>query len=127
LVIDFLVNFSRPFIYTTALSALHVKELEEKVIYSDLSQRQLQLQENISYFRAQYKKTGLISTPTSPIQSLHIGDTHLAKLSEQECEKNGIHIKAILAPTVSKGTESLRISIHSFNTRKEIDQLIQLL
>lgn len=127
LVIDYLINFSRPFIYTTALSLNHVKELEEKVIHSDLSQRQQQLQENISYFRAQFKQNGMISAPTSPIQTLHIGDALAAKLSEQECEKNGIHIKAILAPTVPKGAESLRISIHSFNTRKEIDQLLQFL
>lgn len=127
LVIDYLINFSRPFIYTTALSARHIMELEEKVNHLDLSPQQLQLQENITYFRAQYKQTGLISDPTSPIQSLHIGDARMAKLREQECEKNGMLIKAILAPTVPKGTESLRISIHSFNTPKEIDQLIQLL
>ncbi len=127
LVIEYLINFSRPFIYTTALSVSHVKELEEKVIHSDLSQHQHQLQENISYFRAQCKQTGLISAPASPIQTLHIGDTHLAKLREQECEKNGIHIKAILAPTVPKGLESLRISIHSFNTLKEIDLLLEIL
>ena len=39
----------------------------------------------------------------------------------------GFDVKAILHPTVPKNEERLRFCIHSFNTEKEIDALLEQL
>ena len=61
----------------------------------------------------------------SPIQALIIGDNFKAKTIENQLLTQNLFVKAILSPTVPVGTERLRISIHSFNTKMEIDRLIQ--
>ena len=42
-------------------------------------------------------------------------------------QKYNFDIRAILSPTVPKGTERLRVILHSYNTSVEIDQLFELL
>jgi 8-amino-7-oxononanoate synthase len=46
---------------------------------------------------------------------------------EKKLQQDGIHVKAILSPTVAVGNECIRISLHSHNTIDEIDQLIKQL
>lgn len=127
LVIDYLINFSRPFIYTTALSHHQVFDIEKKVLHLELKIQQLKLQENIFYFREKTKHLNLQSQEHSPIQSVSIPTNEAARLMEKKLQKAGIHVKAILSPTVAVGNECIRISLHSHNTFDEIDQLIKLL
>jgi 8-amino-7-oxononanoate synthase len=42
-------------------------------------------------------------------------------------QATGLDIRPILYPTVPKGGERLRIVIHAFNSREEIDRLIAML
>lgn len=126
IVVDYLINFSRPFIYTTALSSSHVLDIEKKVLHLNLKDRQLKLQENISYFRACAKHLPILSENESPIQSILVPTNLAARIQEKKLQQAGINVKAILSPTVPEGRECIRISIHSFNTKSEIDQLIQL-
>ena len=46
------------------------------------------------------------------------------KLRALELEQKGLDVRPILSPTVKEGEERLRICLHSFNTKKEIDLLI---
>jgi len=127
IVIDFLINFSRPFIYTTALSKNQVKDIQRKVLHLKLTDRQVKLKENIAYFREKAKEMTIISDKYSPIQSLLIPTNLAARQEELKIQKNGFDVKAILSPTVPEGRECIRISLHSFNTKLEIDQLIEQL
>lgn len=126
-VIDYLINFSRPFIYTTALSYHHVLDIEKKVLHLELKTIQLKLQANISYFREKAKHLNLCSEDHSPIQSVIIPTNKAARAMEKKLQQDGIHVKAILSPTVAVGNECIRISLHSHNTKDEIDQLIKQL
>lgn len=120
--IDYLINFSRPFIYTTALPTNIIQHIAKKINHPKITLAQKKLQNNINYFRTSFAQYNLKSANNSPIQTLFFPKKHL-DLITSIAQENGIGIKAILPPTVPKGGERLRISIHSANTNEEIDLL----
>jgi 8-amino-7-oxononanoate synthase len=80
----------------------------------------------IDYFKsrsASIKKFKFIKS-NSPIQGIIIADNLKAKALSDYLFNKGFFVKAILSPTVPEGTERLRICLHSFNTKEEIDQLL---
>jgi 8-amino-7-oxononanoate synthase len=64
---------------------------------------------------------------TTSIQGVYVKGNIEGKNVEVKLKAKGIACKAILSPTVPKGKERLRVSIHAFNTQKEIDLLINSL
>lgn len=125
--IQYLVNFARSFIYTTALP-VSVFERNLSVLTSSLiSTRQVELNRNIDYFRSIYSSSMLISNLKSPIQIIEIGDIQSTRKIADNFQKLNIAIKPIYSPTVAEGKERLRICIHSFNSKEEIDTLASLL
>jgi len=125
--IDFLVNFSRSFIYTTALPSNIYKSIYNRVYSVKLIDRIDKLNLNLNYFRNNFNHANLISAETSPIQMLQIGDKHKVCLLSSELLNNGIICKPIFYPTVPENEESIRLCFHSFNTIKEIDFLLKCL
>lgn len=125
---DYLINHSRSFIYSTGIPPQYYSQIQ--AIYALLPKaNKVQLFDLINYFRQQIKsiKNVAIIDSLSPIQAVVIGDNFKAKTIEYQLLNNGYFVKAILSPTVAVGTERLRISIHAFNTKKEIDGLINLI
>jgi 8-amino-7-oxononanoate synthase len=123
--IIYLLNFARSFIYTTALPPKSYVRNSKIITFESLEERRAQLQENLNLFRSGFLHTGLISELNSPIQILELGDIAATKSCAADLQKNGIAVKPIYAPTVPKGKERIRLCFHSFNTEKEINQLIQ--
>jgi len=123
---EYLYNFSRSFIYTTALPPSAYSRMEFIVEYADIPTRIIQLQENIVFFRNELKNQKLLSDERSPIQIIE-GDLEKIKLIADSLFQQNIAVKAIFSPTVPVGKERLRICIHSFNTREEIGKLTELL
>ncbi len=120
---NYLINFARSFIYTTALSKQSLNTIEsayDKLKKSDdLIER---LNQNISLFQSLLSKklhSKLISS-SSPIQCILIPENKTVKKVETGLQKKGLNIRAIMHPTVEKGKERIRICIHSFNSEKEI-------
>ncbi len=129
---DFLINFCRPFIYSTASSPHTVNILavaHKKMIEANQAREQLTSVQK--YFENRVKNLNLQraiwSDSNSPIQALILKDANRAKLLESNLIEMGFAIKAILPPTVEKGSERLRICLHSHNTHDEIDQLASAL
>ena len=122
---DYLINYSRSFIYTTAIPPPYYTQIQ--AIYNELPHvDRTELFDLIHYFRVKTKSSNLpIINSFSPIQALIIGENFKAKIIENQLLTQNLFVKAILSPTVPVGTERLRISIHSFNTKAEIDKLIQ--
>jgi 8-amino-7-oxononanoate synthase len=122
---QYLINYSRPFIYTTGVPPAFYQQIQR--IYALLPEaNRTQLFELITYFRIQSQKLSNIQVidSLSPIQAFIIGDNFKAKIIENQLLTKGFFVKAILSPTVPVGTERLRISIHAFNTKAEIDGLL---
>ena len=121
----YLVNFARSFIYTTALPEAMYTHLLYQIGRSKEDGLRRRLQENITHFTRQIRSA--LSSERSPIQIIEFSDLENCKLKAEQLQNAGIAVKAILPPTVPAGSQRLRICIHAFNTKEEIDQLIALL
>lgn len=126
---DYLVNFARPFIYSTALS-FHSQERIEFVVnkVAQMDSDRKKLRENILFFKSetQKKKVKCIDS-NSPVQSIVIPGNEAAREVAGLMQEAGFAVKAILSPTVSKGEERIRICLHSYNSHEEIKGLIECL
>lgn len=125
--IEFLVNFSRSFIYTTALPSADYKQIKANIEFAKNDDLRNLLQDNIHYFLSQLKKVKLTSDPISPIQMIQIGSVEKCSSIAKNLLNNGINVKPIFSPTVKVGNESIRICIHSFNTKREINEMCSIL
>lgn len=125
--VEYLVNFSRSFIYTTALPS-YVYELNAKrACHLSVKIRQDNLQKVLNLFRSSFKHNGLISEVNSPIQVLQIGNINKVREIADHLQKESIAVKPIYSPTVSEGNERLRLCFHAFNTTEEVNRLINAL
>lgn len=126
---DYLIQFSRPLIYTTATPAsdfITIKFKLERLL--EANQERERLQQNIHHFkrRCDGSKIGLISSE-SAIQSVICGSNDAALRLTQALGDAGFEVRAVRSPTVKAGTERIRIILHSFNTAEQIDRLVEAL
>ena len=127
---EYLVNFARSFIYTTGLSPHSVATI--LIAYQKLNESsQLQkLKENISFFNQQKQLFGikpLFVYSKSAIHSAILPGNEKVKHIASQLQEKGFDVKAILSPTVPEGQERLRFCLHSYNTEKEMqDVLVEL-
>lgn len=126
---QYLVNFARSFIYTTA-APFHqlavIKMAYELLKHSEAEQ--LSLRQNIHYLDGHLK--GLDSyqlSDSSAIRCLVIGDNQKARNMAAVIQNAGMDVRPILSPTVATGTERLRICLHSYNTLQQLDLLVQVI
>lgn len=129
---DFLVNFAKPFIYTTALTPHTLATIiTAHEFLEELGKEPKRiLMENIEFFKKQivtHKIEESFIPSSSAIQGCIIPGSKSAKQVAKKLLDKGFNIKAVLAPTVPKGQERLRICLHSYNSKEEIGLLIKLL
>ena len=127
----YLINFARSFIYTTGLSPHSVASI--LVAYQHLEIEKVsikKLRENINHFNQEKNILGLkplFVRSKSAIQSAIIPGNEKVKWIANQLQENGFDVKAILSPTVPEGQERLRFCLHSYNSTKEISEVMQLL
>ena len=124
---NYLINFSRSFIYTTA-KPLHGL-ISINCAYELLKQSQeaiTTLKNRIRYFQSKFDKTNHSLTKIeseSSIQCLVIPGNESVKRVVSNLQKLNFDVRAILYPTVPKGLERIRICLHTYNTETEIEIL----
>lgn len=127
---NYLINFSRSFIYTTAASfhQMASTRMAYKLLSSAHDEVE-QLKNNIDLFKQKIKviNTNNLITSSSAIQCLVVGSNEKAKQIASKIQEAGLDVRPILNPTVPKGTERLRICLHSYNTEKEIALLADII
>ena len=127
---DYLINFSRSFIYTTALPAHAQIAIDEG--YKFLTKNSYlvnELKDKISLFRKTSTnkiREKVIAFDSAIISLLYPGNEEVKELAKQ-IQSAGFGVKPILHPTVPKGAERLRICLHIFNTDDDIIKLVELL
>jgi len=124
-IIDYLINKARPFIYTTAPApACASAALAAIRIIRQEPHRRRRLQDNASFLRNRLKKIGLnIGSSTSQIIPVIIGNSEKTLIAAKELETKGFFILAIRPPTVPKGAARLRISVQSGHTQEQLENL----
>jgi len=127
---EYLVNFSRSFIYTTAAPFHQLASVRAAYKLLSLSGNEIQkLRDNISLFKQKMGNLNLLPSD-SAIQCLVIGGNDQTRKVADQLQNAGFDIRPILSPTVPARSERLRICLHSYNTDKEIislaEKLIQL-
>ena len=118
LLIDYLINFSRSFIYSTALPPEACASIYTAYLLAEkASENREMLSKNIDYFKetAALLELKLLNS-NSAIQGVYVSGNNDGKAKELRLREQGLACKAILSPTVPKGNERLRVSIHSYNT-----------
>jgi 8-amino-7-oxononanoate synthase len=124
---DYLINFARSFIYTTALPVHSLIAINCAYdILTNSYDKILKTRCLIDLFKAKFsehKKFELIQS-ISPIQCILIPGNVQVKMTSEHIKNAGYDVRPILSPTVFKGQERLRICLHAFNSEKEIEALI---
>lgn len=122
---EYLLNFSRPLIYTTALPPSALVQIESN--YERLKEEAGAHQQRLKGLMAYFYKTACISGTQSPIQPLPISGIDRVRTLSQKLQTKGLDVRAIVPPTAPRGKECLRVVLHSFNQETEINQLIEAL
>jgi 8-amino-7-oxononanoate synthase len=126
---DYLINFARPFIYTTAMPLHNLVAIELAYQFIKVNSKlQSEISKKIELFRTLTisLKHKMVDS-SSAIQAIIIGGNTEAKEKANQLKSKGFDVRAILSPTVKKGSERLRICLHTYNTDEEIKLLAQLL
>lgn len=121
---DYLVNFARPFVYTTGISDFEVLAIREAFSFlKKHSERTRKLFKLNNYLNEHYS----FLASASPIKTFIVGGNKATKEWSLFFKKNNFDIRPILSPTVGVGQERLRICLHAFNSKKEIDFICKAL
>ncbi|MEL6484588.1 MAG: aminotransferase class I/II-fold pyridoxal phosphate-dependent enzyme, partial [Bacteroidota bacterium] len=128
--IQYLINFARSLIYTTALPPKEIASIwAAYLVLRHQGQKRIHdLKENIQLFLDKtdaYTLRNHFIESNSAIQSMHCTGNDNARATSDFLAKQGFDVKPILSPTVPLGMERLRFCLHTFNTAEEIDQVLK--
>ncbi len=125
---EYQVNFSRPFIFSTAPSDHFLMAIAAMYdLIGQLNKERKRLGEVVAYFKERCSDSKGWLTSPSHIQSLIVpGNEAVIQLS-QFLESYGIISLPIRTPSVPEGQERLRFCLHAYNTLNEIDHLFNTL
>ncbi|MDB9952211.1 8-amino-7-oxononanoate synthase [Porticoccaceae bacterium] len=127
--IETLIQFSRSYIYTTALPpAVAVASSASLKILQAESWRREKLVSLVSRFRLGAEQIGLdLMDSQTPIQPVQINNDQRVMEINQQLRAKGFMVGAIRPPTVPKGSGRLRICLSATHTEDQIDQLLEAL
>ncbi|GIZ12651.1 8-amino-7-oxononanoate synthase [Pseudomonas sp. NCCP-436] len=127
--IETLIQFARPYIYTTSQSpALACATLKSLQLLRDESWRREHLQRLIRRFREGAAGIGLslMDSPT-PIQPILVGDSARALKLSALLRARGLLVGAIRPPTVPAGSARLRVTLSAAHSEEQLEQLLEAL
>nr|WP_068889301.1 8-amino-7-oxononanoate synthase [Pedobacter panaciterrae] len=129
---NYLINFARTFIYSTAAPIHTIATIRSAYqMLTETDYRPL-IGEKIALYSKLIDNSDIQGIFPGPgtIQTVMYNSNQKAKFAAEALQSKGIDVRAILSPTVAEGKERLRICLHLFNTDDEIkmltDQLISL-
>jgi len=127
--IETLIQFARPYIYTTATPQLNATASREALkIIKHADKRREKLQNLIQQFRTGAKSIGLtLWESPSAIQPIVLGDTETALKWSDALKKQGFWVAAIRPPTVPQNQARLRVTLSSRHTAEQVASLLQTL
>lgn len=127
ILIDYLINYARSFIFSTALPEISVQFTNYVIDNYILDKDKLQnkLFDITNYTHQKFKNLNILGT--SYIIPVLTKDSKLALELSNKLIKEGFYILPIRYPTVKKGLERIRISLNPSITKDEIDKLYSII
>ncbi|AOV08894.1 glycine C-acetyltransferase [Sporosarcina ureilytica] len=126
--IDWLKVRSRPFLFSTAVTPADVAATQgalQKIM--DSTELHDKLWENGDYLKAGLKKLGFdIGQSETPITPCIIGEEKLAQKFSKRLMEEGVYAKAIVFPTVPRGTGRVRNMPTAAHTKKMLDEALAI-
>ena len=127
---NYLINFARSFIYTTALPVDSILSIKCSYLYLNNNKDiifKINNLINLYTYRVKELKLNRFLPSSSAIQSFVFDGNDQVKEIAARVQKDGFDVRPILSPTVPKGKERIRISLHAFNTEEQINGLLSSL
>jgi len=127
--IDGLIQFARPYVYTTAMPpALAAAASAAVDIARDDGERRARLHQHIARFRDGAAARGIALLPSrTPIQPVPVGDSATASAIAQQLEVAGFYVPAIRPPSVPANGARLRVSLSAAHAEGDIEHLLDAL
>ena len=125
----YLVNFGKPFIYTTAPPPLLLQCIRNSYrTFPHMTDARQHVKSLATYLEGLLGAHGydVIEGP-GPIKALIMPGNERVKQASQKLRKAGFEVRPILAPTVPLGQERIRFCLHAYNTFAELDELAKTL
>lgn len=121
---EYLVNTSRPLIYTTALPPHTLLTISCAFTFLE-SQPQLakQLRQNIAQFAQALPQHAQATNSSTAIQRILVPGNETVDKAAAYLRGKGFDVRPIRKPTVPEGSERIRVCLHAYNTRDEIAAL----
>jgi len=124
--VEYLINTARSFIYSTALPpAVIAANLASLKLIKEEPKRRKDLISNSDYFRAKLKDLGFKVKGSSQIVPIIISDNQRIVKISQELEKKGYWALPIRPPTVPVGESRLRFSLTVNHSKEILEELIK--
>lgn len=128
-VIDYLINRSRSFIFSTSLppavlaASIAAIDLIDSPVGAELRQA---LQGNTSFFRGRLTQAGFDTCGSSTqIVPVLVGDAERTMEFTARLLEQGIFVQGIRPPTVPAGTSRLRCTIMAIHKHQELEQAVE--
>lgn len=127
--IEYLTNFARPYIYTTAMPpAVAAATRQSLRLLQTEAWRREHLQQLIRQLRSGLTEQGWSLMPsTTAIQPILLGEEAKALALSQALAEHGFWVTAIRPPTVPQGESRLRITLSASHSQYDVEQLLATL
>ncbi|MEL7533057.1 MAG: 8-amino-7-oxononanoate synthase [Bacteroidota bacterium] len=126
---QYLLNFARSFVFTTALPPQSIQAIDQAYdLMQAADNERSQLICNVNAFVSMRKRSPWAwLNSESWIQSVIIPGNHRVRLVAERLKSAGFAVKAIVSPTVASGSERIRICLHSYNSLDQMEALMNQL
>lgn len=123
-IVDWLNQRGRPFLFSSALTAADTAACLAAVDILEASTELVdRLWDNARYFKSEMKRlgfdTGKSDTPITPVM---FGDEVLTRNFSRKLFDNGVFAMGITYPTVPKGKARIRVMISAAHSREDLDR-----
>ena len=127
--IDYLAQFARTYVFTTAMppALAEATRASLKLVVGEQWLRD-RLHQLISGFRRGAAELGLVLLPSeTPVQAVMMGAAEAAVRASQLLRAQGVQVSAIRPPTVPQGQSRLRITLSAAHSDEQLDRLLHAL
>lgn len=124
LVVEWLRQRGRPFLFSSAMTAPDVAACLAAIDILEASTELVdKLWENTRYFKEALKQLGFdTGQSVTPITPIMLGEAPVAQQFSRELFENGVFAMALGFPTVPRGKARIRVMISAAHSRQDLDE-----